>query len=68
MTWNMLVTQQLIHLLRHEVQGLGKSPLWFSLTNKGWVKPSCWLYPNEPASAYTGGTVEVLGVDGEVVW
>lgn len=27
MTWNMLVTQQLLHLLRHEVEGLGSSPL-----------------------------------------
>lgn len=51
MTWNMLVTQQLIYLLRHEVEQLGRSPLWFSLTNKAWVKPSCWLYPNEPVSS-----------------
>lgn len=30
-----------------EVEGLGRSPLWFSLSNKAWVKPSCWLYSNE---------------------
>lgn len=51
---------------RHEA-GLGKPPPYFSRISKAWVKPSCLLYPSEPASGWQEQHNGGLGVVDELV-